>query len=156
MKKVFVTDRRATPFEGVVILIYGEAGMGPEAFPPLLDIDFRQALMKDDEKYRLLQLAPLRISPGYEQQWGTDKLQIVVQDYELDFEKDFFKPYGKPVNKARCLLLWQKLSAPKRALAVAGLAQYLWYLGQKQWREKADPESYLRKKMWETNWREVS
>ena len=150
MKKILVTGS----FEGAVVVMYGEPGIGVDALPGLMGVELSGACLTDKQKEYLMNCIPLRYGPGYEGEWGvmTGRVQIVTEDYELEFERDFFEPYGKPVNKARCLKWWGNMNRAKWARAVAGIGPYKRFLGRNQWRTKADPETYLKKEMYLTNW----
>ncbi len=131
MKKILITGS----FEGAVNLTYGESGVGIDAFPPLLHVDFSAAKINDTQKLWLMGRIPARYGPvvrqtldseetiGFEQAF-TDKLKVIVEDMELDFEQDFWWPYGKLINKKRVLAIWDKMSKTNRVLAVVRLAAY--------------------------------
>ena len=142
----------AQPIEGSIILTYGAMGIGQNAVRPLIGIDFRSAVMTDKQKEFILHNAPVRLVPGYEQAWGTDKLKIIVEEVPVEFEADFWKPYGHKVNKALCLKEWEKLKEIDQSEAAYGVNAYLRFLARNQWRNKADPITYLKRKMWKTDW----
>jgi hypothetical protein len=151
MKKVLVTGS----FEGAVVLLYGESGVGTDAWPPLLSVDLGQAVLKEHQKRIVLNRVPLHYGPGFEAEWGNAPLQFVCEDYEVDFERDFFVPYGKPVNKARCLKWWANMSVAKRQMAVMRMGGYDRHLARNLWKTRADPENWLKKEMYATDWDKV-
>lgn len=155
MKKILVTGAK---FTGAIELLYGEPGVGAEAEPALLVVDLRGAGISDLQKQYVVSCVPVRYGAGYEQNWGpmTGKVRISTGDVELDFEEDFWKPYNKKVNKDRCLKPWNKMGAAERSAVVSGLGAYLRYLSRSQYRTKADPENYFKKRMWLTDWDNVN
>ena len=154
MKKILVTHATGR-FGGAFTLLYGDAGMGAEALPPLLDVDMRGVEMTDEQKKYLLAQVPARYGEGFEAEFGAGKLRFVFEDCEVGFD-EFWEAYSKKVNKDRCVKLWDKMSRLDRVLAVTGLAAYKRYLAKTNWRTKADPEKYLMKKYWLTDWDNVS
>jgi len=160
MKKILVTGA----FEGSVTVLYGEAGVGADAYPPLLCVDLREAVLNDERKRFIVNRVPVRYGPAkwekeggevvmvpWKDIWGTDKLVFTEMDIELDFEADFWKPYGHKINKDRCLKEWKVMTVPERAMAVTRLHAYLRYLSRKG-TGKADPENYLKKKYYKNDY----
>jgi hypothetical protein len=160
MKKIIITG----DFEGSVTVLYGEPGVGAEAWPPLLDVDLRDAVLNDKRKKFIVSRVPVRYGPArweqdggevvmvpWKEQWGPAPLVFTEMDVELDFEEDFWKPYGKKVNKDRCQKEWEKLTVPERAMAVTRLHAYLRYLSRTGI-AKADPENYLKKKYFKNDY----
>jgi|SRR5690242_8000177 len=76
---------------------------------------------------------------------------IVEAEYEVTFDM-FWKKYGKKINKARCILLWNKLNKTMTVQAFHGIEAYDKFLKRESWRTKADPETYLRNKYWENEY----
>jgi len=133
-----------------VKLVYGEPEGGDDA--PLISIDFSEALLDDRGKQWLKCKAPTRLVQHYAAAWETDRIKVLIEKKELDFDADFYVPYGKPVNRQRALKAWENLSYVKRAAVVGRLKGYLWHLSHNTWKSKADPETYIKKAMYETNW----
>ena len=154
MKKAVITSGL---FTGTVVAIYGEAGVGEQAQPPLLYVDFNESEADDKAKKYLMKNIPIRYGGGYEQQFGdySAHFTVIVQEEELDFKRDFWNVYGKKVNPDRCMKEWGKMKPNERVLAVGMLPRYLRHLARLGWKPKADPESYLKKKYWNTNWDEI-
>lgn len=151
MKKILVTGSK---FTGTVVVVYGEAGMGAEMWPPLLSVDMSGAVLNDSQKEYMLQSVPIRYGAGYEQGWGalTGKVMIITEDFEPDFDKDFWIPYGNKLNRKRSVAWWTRASKVKRVKAVVKLQAYLRHLGRNQWKNKANPETYLNDEYFETDW----
>lgn len=76
---------------------------------------------------------------------------IIEADYEVPFEQ-FWKEYGKKINKARCILLWNKMNKAQQLAAWQGIKKYDAYLKKESWRTKADPETYLRNRYWDNEY----
>lgn len=70
---------------------------------------------------------------------------------DLSFDR-FWVDYGKKINKARCIPLYNKLKDADKMLCLRGIRPYDRYLNRNPWRGKADPETYLKKRMFETDW----
>lgn len=77
---------------------------------------------------------------------------IVEKDYEVSFEL-FWTAYNNKVNKARCIPVWNKLSKAQQVAAWFGVKKYEAYLQRTNWRNKADPEKYLKDRYWENEWK---
>ena len=142
MKKILITGT----FEGSVTLLYGEPGVGADAWPPLLAVEFGNAVLNDMQKAYLLKVSPVRYGAGFEQAFNSNKLRFHESDRELDWEEDFYKPYGKKVNPDRVLKEWKKLTKAYQSLAVFRRPAYDRYL-VREGTGKADPENYLKKKL---------
>ncbi len=71
---------------------------------------------------------------------------------EIAFET-FWNDYDKKINRKRCEVLWNRLSKNKQIQAWAGISKYNKFLKREHWRAKADPETYIKKEMWENDWK---
>jgi hypothetical protein len=80
------------------------------------------------------------------------KVTIVEANFEATFDM-FWKAYNKKINRKRAEELWNKLPKEQQVLAWAGVAAYDKYLKVNDWRSKADPETYLRNRYWENEYR---
>jgi len=152
MKKILVTGAK---FTGSMELLYGEQ---TNEGAPLLMVDVRGATMSDLQKQYVVSCVPVRYGAGFEQNWGpmNGKVKFTEGDIELDFENDFWWPYGLPINKKRCLKYWGNMSKVKRARCCVGLLGYLRHLVRLGWKNKMNPETWLKDECWETNWDEVN
>lgn len=79
-------------------------------------------------------------------------LSVVESNVEITFDM-FFDKYDKRINKARCKTIWAKLTEADRAKAYFGLWKYEKHLSANTWKNKADPENYLRKRFWENEYK---
>ena len=72
-------------------------------------------------------------------------------DEDLSFE-NFWSQYGKKIHPNRCEPLWKKLSEIKKLNALKAIAPYEAYL-QRTGVAKANPQNYLIREYWKTDWR---
>lgn len=152
MQKVIVTS--ATKFEGAFEIIYGDAGMGDNAFPPLLKVDFGTATLKDGQKTTLMKCIPPRLAPGFEG-FFPPELRFAYAAQEVTFD-EFWKEYNLKLNKIRCEKLWGRLNKTERELAFSALAAYGRYLSRNSsWLAKMNPETYLVKKCWQNDYDKI-
>lgn len=159
MIKILIT---ASTFTGSVELVYGEYGIGAEAFPPLLVVDFSGAQLDDKQKHFISRTAPVRYgSMKYEEQeytwleqWGKAALALTftTMDVELEFERDFWIPFDNKQNRVRAEPLWDKHSKANHALIVAGMRKYLRYLQRVGYRGKMLPDKFIKDRHWQTDW----
>ncbi|MFD2961346.1 MULTISPECIES: hypothetical protein [Olivibacter] len=70
---------------------------------------------------------------------------------DLNFES-FYEPYNHKVQKKRALALWNKMNDESKLAAIFSVKPYLAYLQRVKWRNQADPDTYLRNAMYETDW----
>ncbi len=82
---------------------------------------------------------------------GT-QVKIIENDIEVTFDM-FWKKYNKKINKSRCIMLFTKMDKSMQLLAFMGILAYDKYLKKESWRSKADPETYLRNKYWENEYK---
>jgi hypothetical protein len=145
MKELIITSEQ---FVGEVRVLYGEQN-------ELLKIDFTQGDLTPSQKHKLkTRVAPLFESIEKQVEYFDSKtVRIVLGDHQVDFERDFWQPYGKKINKARCLKDWDKLSKADKLAAVNGLKTYKNHLKLNTWKNQADPENYLKRQMWQNEWK---
>lgn len=77
---------------------------------------------------------------------------IVEAEYEVSFDM-FWKKYNEKRNKKRCIILWSKLNKVQQVQALFGVDAYFKYLKKEGWRNKADPDTYLRGEYWENEYK---
>lgn len=78
-----------------------------------------------------------------------------VKDVPVDTSfASFWERYDKKINKKRCEPLYEKLSESERVQCIMTIKQYDFYLGRFN-RVKMDPENWLRKCGWETEWQKL-
>lgn len=77
------------------------------------------------------------------------QLQEVPED--LSFDR-FWEAYGKKINRKRTEPLYSKLSATNRLKSILNIKPYNEYLTRSGFRNKVDPERYIRDGYYETDW----
>lgn len=86
------------------------------------------------------------LNPLYESGYFT----IKKLDEDLSFE-NFWSQYRQKIHPNRCEPFWKKMSDFKKLSALKGLPAYFAYLDRKGI-YKVNPENYLKKEYWKTNW----
>jgi hypothetical protein len=137
MKKFICT---AKTFVGEVHILYASNNQ-------LLLIDFQQATLAPRQIEYLKVKCPAVYDDTFVAAFGNAPLEFVAEGYKVSFEM-FWERYAHKVNKKRCMQLWDKLSEANKVKAFAGLNPYLRHLQYNTWKNKADPETYLRNQYW--------
>jgi hypothetical protein len=121
-------------------------------------IDATTVSLTPGQFHYLLKRLPYNISTNAKEQFmdfiGTTQLSVTQIVQEVNFDT-FWEAYGKKVNRLRCEPLFAKLTAVDLFGIMDNIAQYHAYLKRTTYRAIADPETYLRKKMYKTNWNEL-
>ena len=139
MRKFMMTS---SEFNGEVILEYDNKGRLARLDMSNTDLDIEQRhYLKAKVACNVLNVAAKFDS----------RTLIVEADYEVDFET-FWAAYKKKINKIRCVNIWRKLSKTDQVKAWAGIEKYEAFLKGLGWREKADPDTYLRNRYWENEY----
>ena len=141
MQRFIITN--PTKFTGQAEIIYNAAGV-------LCKIDCTDTNMDADT----IAAFKRTVSPRVETVYGvfSETTQILKADIVISFEM-WWKKYCKKINKIRTLGLWNKLSQTDQVLAYLGIDPYEKYLKREGWRGKADPETYLRNRYWENEYK---
>jgi hypothetical protein len=140
MNRYILTNPR---FSGEVELIYDGKGI-------LRVINFQQAQLTAAQVKGLKAQIPA-LAASLAVSFGGDTT-IVHADFEATFDM-FWKSYNKKINKKRSEDLWRKMTKPAQVAAWAGVSAYDKYLKRESWRSKADPDTYLRNRYWENEYR---
>lgn len=78
---------------------------------------------------------------------------VVESSYEVTFDM-FWKAYGKKINKIRAEKEWNALTKVDQVKAYFSIKGYDWFLNNvEKGRAKADPETYLRKRYFDNEWK---
>lgn len=77
---------------------------------------------------------------------------IVEKDFEVSFDM-FWNKYDKKINRKRCVVYWERLSKTEQVSAYVGITKYFTFLAKTDWRQKLDPENYLKNHSWENEWK---
>jgi hypothetical protein len=140
MKRYLLTS---TKFTGTAELLYNQIGL-------LAQIDLTNTNMGAD-----IIMAFKKSVPAQEANITTafsESVNIIAADVEITF-KMFWDKYGKKINRLRSEALWNKMSLTERIEAYCGIADYDKYLKKEQWRPKADPDTYLRNKYYQNEYK---
>lgn len=132
-------------YQGEVIIVYGDDNK-------LLLLDMQGATLSVNQIGYFKTRMPVLYDATFLQNFTDAPITFIESSYEVSFE-DFWKLYNKKVNKARCLAIWNKMTLAERVAAYMGLLRYNAFLAIETWRTKADPESFLKKKMWLNDWK---
>lgn len=142
MKKFIATS---SGFEGEVHIVYNDDGV-------LMFVDFSFSNIEPEGIQWIKDRTPVKYtSEWFHKSFNTDRLTFVEESFHVDFEM-FWKRYNHKINKKRCVDLWNKMGKTQQVKAYFGITAYVNYLNRTGYRNKKDPENYLRNKMWETDW----
>lgn len=141
MRRFIITS---TKFTGQVEFIYDASGR-------ICVIDFRNAILNDVQINWLKSELPLYTDTLESTIKNAPSLTITEADFEVTFEM-FWNKYNNKVNRKRTLALWEKLSKPKQVKAFYGIDAYNKYLSKKDWRNRQDPDTYLRNETFDNEW----
>lgn len=142
MRKFLITNPKYT---GVAEVFYNEKGT-------LCKIDLAQTNMDERIVQHFKCALPVTIH-NMEGGIGFSKDTVVVEsDFEVTFLM-FWDAYKKKIKLSRCQALWVKLTKVEQVQAYYGINIYDKYLHCERWRSKADPETYLRNKYWENEYK---
>jgi len=129
-------------YNGAVQFEYDKAGL--MLFYSVLDAE-----LNEKQLFRLLQKLPRdesELAPLNENGYFTVK----KLSEDLSFES-FWMQYEKKIHPNRCEPIWKKLSDVKRLAAIKAIGPYNHYV-EKTGVAKANPENYLKKEYWKTDW----
>jgi hypothetical protein len=151
MRRFLISSKKYT---GVVEVVYGEvAGADTRHESGILyRIDFGQAQLTPGQVKGLKELIPALFSQ-FEAAISTTQLMVVEEAYEVSFD-DYWRQVKKKVNRKRCELLWARMGKVAQVQAVMALPQYYKYLAKAN-RKEADPETYLSKEYFLTEWQKI-
>lgn len=143
MRKFIISGEKYT---GEAVLVFDQDNV-------LKIIDLIGTNMSEDNcKWLFDKMLPIKL-PDFLKYMEARKGVLVREDsYEVPFEM-FWKDYDKKINRKRCEVLWNRLGKNKQIQAWVGIAKYNKFLKKEHWRAKADPETYLKKEMWENEWK---
>lgn len=140
MRRFIITSEL---FTGQAEAVYKDNGMLCKI--DLTGCDFNQAFTNSFKNK-----VPAHLS-DIETAFDLTKVTIIEADFEVTFEM-FWNKYNNKVNRKRTLALWEKLSKSKQVKAFYGIDAYNKYLSKKDWRNRQDPDTYLRNETFENEW----
>ena len=138
MKKYVLTSPK---FEGSVTFGYHQDGhlmlysVNTDSLPVIM-------WLKNHLPVNQMQLDPIK-----------QRIEGTIQEVPEDLSFNaFWERYGRKINRKRCEPIWKKMSEAERLLAITRIGPYEKYLERTGYRGKADPENYLKKGTYETDW----
>lgn len=142
MKKFILTSPK---FNGEINVIYG-------IDTKLLMIDFGKADLTEEQIVFFKKAVPV-FTTHLDAFSTMSKLTVLEEGYTITFEM-WWERYNLKHNKARCLAIWNsKLSEADQVNAFYKLGTYERHLALNSWKTKADPDTYLRQRYWESEWK---
>lgn len=146
MKKIVL---KSELFDGEINLLYNEEN-------ELLFVDLRDAVMDLKQKDFLVRKVPISYT-NEKEMWaslgGKDSLSVKELPFTVTFDA-WFMLYNVKRNKQRCIKLWDKMSQTDRALAYLNHRQYNRHLQLNSWKTKMEPDTYLRTRAWENEYKD--
>lgn len=139
MKRYLISSPK---FSGEAELVYRES---------LEIIDCSKTDMSDKQKDWLIKVAPM-YERDIEAAFTNSTARIVPENVVIEFEA-WWKLYNKKVNKDRALKIWDKIKVTEQVNAWIGTLKYNKYLSKETWQSKADPETYLKNKYWNNEYK---
>lgn len=143
MKKLLISSAN---FEGEVILVYMDG--------KLAIANYTEAEISEKQIRYLQDKTPINYVSEEQLHsiYKANDLTIIESDFTVSFQ-DWWTLYKKKINKDRALKIWNKLSQSDQAKVFFNTRKYNRYLQLNQWREKADPDTYLRNRMYLNEWK---
>lgn len=139
MKKYLLSSNK---YSGEVELIYS----------PMFEMaDFSKTNMTIEGRQWMLRRIPMYASELPNMIQGTGAV-MVEESLVVHFE-DWWKLYNKKINKERTVKLWDKLSDTDKQKAWIGVMKYNRHLSKNLWQNKADPETFIRNKYWNNDYK---
>lgn len=132
-------------FKGNAELLYDRHGK-------LILINLHQAEMSIKTTAAFKANVPVMLEDLFNSKIKDFEAIIVEKDFEVSFDM-FWNKYDKKINRKRCVVYWERLSKTEQVSAYVGITKYFTFLGKTDWRQKLDPENYLKNHSWENEWK---
>jgi len=142
MRRFIVTNDK---FTGQAEITYNEKGT-------LMRIDLSAAEMDEMHVISFKRSVPATIAALAANTGFGPSTTVIEADFIITFDM-FWHRYDKKIKRHRCLPIWDKLTKTDQVKAYHGIRDYDKYLKKEAWRSKADPETYLRNKYWENEYK---
>lgn len=146
MRRFILTSDK---FTGSVELHYREAAGHPSTV--LAKADFTPATLTPNQVLKLKEAIPIT-ADTLDLAFTGLPLTIVEADFVVTFDM-FWEDYGRKINRKRTLAIWNKMTKTKQVLAWSRIKDYDEFLKREGWRNKQDPDTYLRNETFENQWR---
>lgn len=142
MNKYIITSPR---FTGEIHVLYGSDNR-------LLCLDFIKCGLTDAQLEYFKNRCPITYTDEFMSAFGKSNLNVIQEGYEVNFEQ-WWNRYDLKHNKVRCLTMWNRLSEADRVNAFFKLGLYERHLSLNSWRKKAEPDTYLKDRYWDSEWK---
>jgi hypothetical protein len=142
MRKFLITSPK---FTGAAELLYNESGT-------LCKIDCTNTNMDEQVMQHFKQCCPVIVHRLINNSPFSSNTTVVEGDFEVNFQM-FWDAYRNKVNRLRAEKLWNQLSKTEQVEAYYGISRYDKFLHRNDWRTKADPDTYLRNKYWQNEYK---
>lgn len=142
MNRYIITSSK---FTGEIHVLYG-------LDEKLLFIDFMKADLNDEQKVYFKEKLPVNFSENFGGAFGKSDLTVIKEGFKVTFEQ-WWNRYNMKHNRLRAEKLWNKLSVGDHVNAYFKLVMYERHLALNPWKTKADPDTYLRNRYWESEWK---
>lgn len=140
MKRYLITNPR---YSGAAEIVYNQHGL-------LQKIDVSNTSMDEFVLGFFKKSVPVQLA-NITEAFGP-ATTIVESDVEVTFEM-FWVAYRKKINRLRSESLWKKISKTEQVQAYYAIAIYDKYLQKNDWRNKADPDTFLRNKYYQNEYK---
>lgn len=142
MRKFLISSAKYT---GAIEVVYDSSN--------LHSVSFAQAVIEAETIAGFKRALPATLAAFVEGAWATAETRVIEADYEVTFDA-FWGDYKNKVNRKRAEGLWSRLSKTEQLAAWQGVKQYdAWLKGLEWKRNKADPDTYLRNRYWENEYK---
>lgn len=132
----------SSKFEGEVELRYNERGL----------LDRYEYRAKMDDEMLSFFYAHYPATQGSLEALVKHSKTLRLKDVPIDTSfASFWEKYDKKINKKRCEPMYGKLTESERVRCIMAIRQYDFYL-QRFNRVKLDPENWIKRAGWETDW----
>jgi hypothetical protein len=132
-------------FQGEINVLYGVDNK-------LLYMDFMKCELSDEQIQYFKDKLPIYYSDSFGGVFGRSELTVVKEGFKVTFDQ-FWQRYGIKRNRIRAEKVWNKLTLGDQVNAFFKIAQYERHLALNNWKTKADPDTYLRNRYWENDWK---
>jgi len=132
-------------FNAAADIVYNAAGL-------LINIDLSNCGMDEVQTTYFKKIVPTVIEVLLNNHPFSADTKIIPAEIEVTFEM-FWNGYGKKINRKRSEGLWVKLSKMDQVEAFLAIKEYNKFLQKLGWRSKADPDTYLRDKFYENEYK---
>lgn len=142
MNKYIITSPK---FSGEINVLYGLDNK-------LLFIDFMKCDLTEEQIEFFKSKLSVVYSDKFMEPFGNAKLTVMEQGYKVTFDQ-FWSRYNHKINRIRAEKAWNKLSEADHVNAFFKYPLYERHLALYPWKTKANPETYLKDRYWESEWK---